>query len=63
MYPATMHPALWSLFTSDDASARQTLIDLHRFYRRHPDIPVIGMHDAHMQKAFMTVEEKRLVKA
>jgi N-acyl homoserine lactone hydrolase len=63
MYPATMHPILWSMFTSDDASARQTLIDLHRFYRRHPEIPVIGMHDASMQKAFMTVEEKRLIKA
>jgi N-acyl homoserine lactone hydrolase len=63
MYPATMHPILWSMFTSDDASARQTLIDLHHFYRRHPEIPVIGMHDAHMQKAFMAVEEKRLIKA
>jgi N-acyl homoserine lactone hydrolase len=61
MHPATMHPILWSMFTHDDASARQTLIDLHRFYRRHPEIPVIGMHDAHMQKAFMTIEEKRLV--
>jgi N-acyl homoserine lactone hydrolase len=63
MYPATMHPILWSAFTSDDASARQTLIDLHRFSHRHPEIPVIGMHDASMQKAFMTVEEKRLIKA
>ena len=63
MYPATLHPALWCLFTSDDASARQTLIDLYRFYHRHPEIPLIGMHDAHMQRAFMTIEEKRLVKA
>jgi N-acyl homoserine lactone hydrolase len=63
MYPATMHPALWSMFTSDDATARQTLIDLHRFYQRHPDIPVISMHDARMQNAFTIVEEKRLVQA
>ncbi|MBV9257503.1 MAG: MBL fold metallo-hydrolase [Ktedonobacteraceae bacterium] len=63
MYPATTHPVLWSLFTNDDATARQTLIDLHRFYLRHPEIPVIGMHDARMQKAFMTVEERRLVEA
>jgi N-acyl homoserine lactone hydrolase len=61
--PATMHPILWSMFTSDDATARQTLIDLHHFSHRYPDIPVIGMHDAYMQKAFMTVEEKRLIKA
>ena len=63
MSPATMHPILWSAFTSDDASARQTLIDLHHFSHRHPEIPVIGMHDASMQKAFMTVEDKRLIKA
>lgn len=59
--PATMHPILWSMFTSDDASARQTLIDLHRFYHRHPEIPVIGMHDADMQTMFAAAEEKRLV--
>jgi N-acyl homoserine lactone hydrolase len=61
--PATMHPTLWSLFTSDDATARQTLIDLHRFSRQHPEIPIIAMHDAHMQEAFMSVEEARLVRA
>ncbi len=61
--PATMHPILWSLFTSDDATARQTLIDLHRFYRQHPELPIIAMHDAYMQEAFMTVEESRLVRA
>lgn len=63
MRPATMHPILWSMFTSDDATARQTLIDLQRFSLRHPEIPVIGMHDAHMQNAFMTIEERRLVEA
>ncbi len=61
IHPATIHPILWSRFTSDDASARQTLIDLHHFYHRHPDIPMIGMHDAHLQKMFMAVEEQRLV--
>lgn len=61
--PATMHPALWSLFTSDDATARQTLIDLHRFARQHPEIPIIAMHDASMQEAFMKVETARLVRA
>jgi N-acyl homoserine lactone hydrolase len=61
--PATMHPVLWSWFTSDDATARQTLSDLHRFYLRHPELPMIGMHDAHMQNAFMAIEEKRLVEA
>lgn len=54
--PATMHPILWSLVTSDDPTARQTLIDLHHFSRRHPEIPMIGMHDAQMQDAFMLTE-------
>jgi N-acyl homoserine lactone hydrolase len=60
--PATMHPALWGLFTSDDATARQTLIDLHRFAHRHPEIPMIAMHDAALQEAFMTVETARMVR-
>jgi glyoxylase-like metal-dependent hydrolase (beta-lactamase superfamily II) len=48
--PATMHPFIWSAVTSDDASARQTLIQLHHFALRHPEIPVIAMHDAAMQE-------------
>ncbi|GCE17725.1 MBL fold metallo-hydrolase [Dictyobacter kobayashii] len=58
--PATMHPVLWSMVTSDDATARQTLIDLHHFAQQHPEIAMIGMHDAQMQEAFMTAEQKRL---
>ncbi|GCE03942.1 MBL fold metallo-hydrolase [Dictyobacter aurantiacus] len=58
--PTTMHPVLWSMVTSDDATARQTLIDLHHFARQHPEVAVIGMHDARMQEAFMTAEQKRL---
>ena len=51
--PATMHPFIWSAVTSDDATARQTLIQLHRFALRHPEIPVIAMHDAAMQEKNM----------
>ncbi len=61
--PATMHPFIWSRVTSDDASARQTLIDLHRFARRHPEIPIIPMHDAHMQENFSIVEATRTLAA
>ncbi|GAC1374489.1 MAG: hypothetical protein NVS2B12_40000 [Ktedonobacteraceae bacterium] len=57
--PATMHPFFWSLVTSDDASARQTLIELHYFTQRHPEVPLIPMHDAQMQASFMQVEQKR----
>ncbi len=57
--PATMHPFLWSLVTSDDATARQTLIELHHFSQRHPEVPLIGMHDAQMQTSFMQVEQER----
>lgn len=60
MVPATMHPVLWSMVTSDDATARQTLIDLHHFAQRYPEVAIIGMHDAQMQEAFMTAEQKRL---
>ncbi|GHO87303.1 MBL fold metallo-hydrolase [Dictyobacter formicarum] len=59
MVPATMHPILWSMVTSDDATAQQTLIDLHHFAHRHPEVAIIGMHDAQMQEAFMTTERKR----
>jgi glyoxylase-like metal-dependent hydrolase (beta-lactamase superfamily II) len=58
--PATMHPFLWSLVTSDDATARQTLIELHHFSQQHPEVPLIAMHDAQMQTAFMQVEQARL---
>jgi glyoxylase-like metal-dependent hydrolase (beta-lactamase superfamily II) len=53
--PTTMHPLIWSTVTQDDATARQTLIDLHRFSHQHPEIPMIAMHDAHMQEAYMQV--------
>jgi N-acyl homoserine lactone hydrolase len=52
--PATMHPFIWSRVTSDDATARQTLIDLHHFYLQHPEVPMIAMHDARLQNAFLT---------
>jgi len=54
--PATMHPFIWNGVTSDDATACQTLIDLHHFSHRHPEIPLIAMHDAQAQEAFMRVE-------
>ena len=54
--PATMHPFLWNGVTSDDATARQTLIQLHHYAKRNPDVPLIGMHDAALQEAFMAVE-------
>ncbi len=58
MRPATMHPFIWSAVTSDDATARQTLIQLHHFARRHPEIPLIAMHDAEMQEQFMLTERQ-----
>jgi glyoxylase-like metal-dependent hydrolase (beta-lactamase superfamily II) len=54
--PTTMHPFIWSRVTSDDATARQTLIDLHYFALRHPEIPLIAMHDAELQEKFMKSE-------
>jgi glyoxylase-like metal-dependent hydrolase (beta-lactamase superfamily II) len=54
--PATMHPFIWNSVTSDDATACQTLIDLHSFAHRHPDIPLVAMHDAAAQEAFMMRE-------
>jgi N-acyl homoserine lactone hydrolase len=47
--PATMHPVLWTAVTSDDATARRTLLALHRFSRRRPDVVLIAMHDATTQ--------------
>ncbi len=52
--PATMHPLIWSGITSDDATARQTIIQLHAFARQHPEIAMIAMHDAALQEAFAT---------
>jgi N-acyl homoserine lactone hydrolase len=57
--PATPHPLFYSRVTSNDALARQTLVDLHRFSRLHPEIPLVPMHDARMQEAFMIVEQAR----
>ena len=54
--PATMHPFIWHGVTSDDATACQTLIDLHHFSHRHPEISLIAMHDAQAQEVFMSVE-------
>ncbi len=58
--PATMYPFIWNGVTSDDATACQTLIDLHSFSHRHPEIPLIAMHDAQAQEAFMHVEHGQL---
>ncbi|HLX39906.1 MAG TPA: MBL fold metallo-hydrolase, partial [Ktedonobacteraceae bacterium] len=58
--PATMHPFIWSGVTSDDATARETLIQLHRYAKRHPHIPLIAMHDAALQDAFMAVEQSQM---
>ncbi len=57
--PATPHPLFYSRVTGNDALARQTLVDLHRFSRFYPEIPLIPMHDARMQEAFMIVEQAR----
>lgn len=58
--PAPMHPLLWSRITSDDLAARETLVTLHHFARRHPEIPMIAMHDAHMQQTCMLMEQARM---
>lgn len=57
LYPATMHPLIWREVTSDDATARQTLLDLHRFSLQHPEVPMIAMHDAEMQDRWTDVED------
>ncbi|GAC1355206.1 MAG: hypothetical protein PVS3B3_16790 [Ktedonobacteraceae bacterium] len=59
--PATMHPFIWNAVTSDDATACQTLIDLHHFSHRHPEIPLVAMHDAQAQAAFMHAERIQFV--
>ena len=50
LHPATMHPFMWSLVTADDATARQTLVELHHFALQHPEVILVAMHDAEMQK-------------
>jgi N-acyl homoserine lactone hydrolase len=55
--PAAMHPFIWSRVTGDDATARQTLIELHHFALRHPEIVLIAMHDAEMQEKFMGLQQ------
>ncbi len=56
--PATMHPLIWNTVSSDDASGRQTLIQLHHFAQAHPEIPLIAMHDGAMQKQFTQAESR-----
>ncbi len=58
--PATMHPFIWNGVTSDDATACQTLIDLHHFSHRHPEISLVAMHDASAQEIFMREEREQL---
>ncbi|QBD74738.1 MBL fold metallo-hydrolase [Ktedonosporobacter rubrisoli] len=53
LYPATMHHFFWSRITDDDKLARQTLVQLHQFARVHPDMPMVGMHDAAAQEDFI----------
>ena len=58
--PATMHPFIWNNVTSDDATARQTLIHLHHFALAHPEISLIAMHDAAAQQQIMRLPATRL---
>lgn len=61
--PAPLHSFYWSRVSHDTEQARQTLVDLHHFARRHPQIPMIAMHDARTQEAFMRTEQSRMVQA
>lgn len=45
-----MHPIVWSPVTSNDATARQTLAQLHYFALKHLELPLNAMHDAEMKK-------------
>src|SRR5712691_2802431 len=63
MRPATMHPFMWSRVTSDDATARQTLIKLHYFALQHPEIILVAMHDAEMQEKFLILEQAQIMGA
>jgi N-acyl homoserine lactone hydrolase len=58
--PATMHPLIWNNVTSDDATARQTLIHLHHFALAHPEIALVAMHDAAAQEQCMRLPATRL---
>ena len=49
-----MHPFMWSLVTADDATARQTLVELHYFALQHPEVILVAMHDAEMQEKVLT---------
>lgn len=55
--PTTPHALFWSRVTSDPTTALHTLAHLHRFSRLHPELPMIAMHDAQMQDAFMATQE------
>jgi N-acyl homoserine lactone hydrolase len=59
MGPTMMHPFIWSLVTSNTAIAKRTLVDLHYFSIAHPEVPMVSMHDGHMQDAVMVVEKER----
>lgn len=61
--PATMHPFFWSRVTSDDIIARQTLMDLHRYSRLHPEVPLVAMHDGQLQETLMRMEHLHLIQA
>lgn len=56
--PATMHPLIWNTVSSDDATGRQTLVQLRHFAQAHPEIPLIAMHDGAMQQQFMQAERR-----
>jgi N-acyl homoserine lactone hydrolase len=58
--PATMHPLIWNNVTSDDATARQTLIHLHHFALAHPEISLVAMHDAAAQEHYTHLPVTRL---
>ena len=57
--PSIVHPFFWSRMTSDDATAKQTILSLYHFAHRHPEVPLIAMHDASMQDASMQAERTR----
>jgi glyoxylase-like metal-dependent hydrolase (beta-lactamase superfamily II) len=60
LLPATPHAIFWSRVTWNDVVARETLLDLHRFSFRHPEVTLIPMHDAQLQEACMQVEQQSL---
>jgi N-acyl homoserine lactone hydrolase len=58
LLPATPHALFWSRVTWNDEIARQTLLDLHHFSFRHPEVTLVPMHDAQLQEACMRVEQQ-----